>query len=220
MNSKRYNILASSANTVWLTFSGEPHSLIIRSQLLGLGPDHSLLCALPDSEQIKDFVPGILCQGRSLLDGDMYQFETTVRDIMTSPPALLLNEPKSITRQTPRVYPRLPVEYSGTVRPLGEHGRVLAVLPIILNNLCPTGCQLTAPASAWPNISTMRVLLSFQLPNASHSSKFSAKIEWIDPTPELHIGVQFQFSSDKDGGRQDLHRWFSSQQAKIINTTA
>ena len=220
MNSKRYYAMGSSANTLWLTFFNEPNSFIIRSQLLGLGTDHSLLCALPDNLEPDKIPPGTLCQGRSLLDGDAYQFETAVQEIVPNPPTLRLNPPTKNSRQAARVYPRLPVEFSGTVRPLDEKGQVMAVLPVTLNDLCPTGCQFAVSASSWPSMTTMQVLLSFQFPDSSHSSKLYAHIEWIDPTPELHMGVQFSSSTKNDSARQDLHQWFTSQKAKLINTIA
>ena len=220
MSGHQRTLLASSSNTLWLTFPAEPTSIIIRSQLLGLGPDHSLLCALPQNCDLPDLTEGTICKGRSLLDGETYQFETTVQEILASPYSLRLNPPDEIFHQAARVYPRLPVDLSGTVRPLSDHSKVLAVLPVSISNLCPTGCQLTAPPKAWPTVTSMQVLLTCQLPGSSHNSKFHGKIEWIDPTPELHIGLQFWFQSETDVARQDLLRWFTSQQAKIINTVA
>ena len=218
MKSKRYHAVGSSANTLWLTFFEEPNSFIIRSQLLGLGPDHSLICALPENLELGTILPGTLCQGRSLLDGDAYQFKTVVQEIVANPPTIRLKSPTNNSRQPARMYPRLPVEFSGTVRPLDEKGQVMAVLPVTLNNLCPTGCQFVVPSSSWPSMTTMRVLLFFQFPDSSHSSKFYANIEWINPTSELYIGTQFSSTTRNDSARQDLHQWFTSQKAKLINT--
>ncbi|MGB0909780.1 MAG: PilZ domain-containing protein [Nitrospirales bacterium] len=193
---------------------------MIRSQLLGLGPDHSLLCALPQEPIAANLTPGTFCKGRSLLDGETYQFETTIQEVLTSSQSLRLNPPDEIRREAARVYPRLPVDLSGTVRPMSDYSKVLAVLPVTISNLCPTGCQLTAPSEAWPTITTMQVILTCQLPEFSHNSKFHGKIEWIDPSSELYLGIQFRFQSEEDAARQDLLRWFTSQQARLINTSA
>ena len=218
MSTQHQTLLSSSSNTLWLTFQAAPTSIIIRSQLLGLGPDHSLLCALPNDPILTDLVPGTLCKGRSLLDGETYHFETTVQEILRVSHTLRLKPPNEISHQAARVYPRLSVDLSGTVRPLSDHAKVLAVLPVTISDLCPTGCQLTAPANTWPTVTSMQLFLTCQLPGSSHKSKFSGKIEWIDPTPDLHIGLQFQFQAEKDVARQDLLQWFTSQQAKLINT--
>ena len=220
MSTQQQTRLATSSNTLWLTFAVEPTPVMIRSQLLGLGPDHSLLCSLPEDFTDSNVTTGTLCKGRSLLDGDTYQFETTVREIEMSPRTLRLNPPADITPQAPRAFPRLPVDLSGTVRPMSDHAKILAVLPITIVDLCPTGCQLSAPASAWPTITSMQLLLTCQLPGSSHNSKFFGTIEWIDPSTELQIGVQFQFQTDQDVARQDLLKWFTSQQAKLINISA
>ncbi len=218
MSAQSKTVLSSSSNTLWLTFPGEPTSMILRSQLLGLGPDHSLLCVLPQEPILPDLTLGMLCKGRSLLDGDTYQFETTVQEISAQTHTLRLYPPAEITREAARIYPRLPVDLSGTVRPLSDHSRVLAVLPVTISNLCPTGCQLSAPPKAWPTVSSVQVLLTCQLPESSHNSKLHGKIEWLDHSTELHLGIQFQFQSDDDVAKHDLLRWFTSQQAQLIDT--
>ncbi len=218
MSQQSRTILSSNSNTLWLTFPGEPRSMIIRSQLLGLGPDHSLLCVLPEESILQNLKSDMLCKGRSLLDGDTYQFETTIQEVVTSSLTLRLKPPDEISREAARVYPRLPVEVSGTVRPLSDESKVLAVLPATISNLCPTGCQLTAPVNAWPTVTSVQVLLTCQLPESSHNSKFHGKIEWIDPSTELHLGIQFRFQTEFDVAQQDLLLWFTSQQAKIVNT--
>ena len=220
MSTQHHTRLASSSNTVWLTFPGDTTTPIIRAQLLGLGPDHSLLCSLPDDCTELGLRPGTVCKGRSLLDGDTYQFETTVREIVTTPRSLRLDPPADIVRQAPRIYPRLQVDLSGTVRPMSDHAKILAVLPVTINDLCPTGCQLTVSASAWPTVASTQVLLTCQLPSSSHNSKFYGKIEWIDLGADLQIGIQFQFQPGHDVAQQDLLTWFTSQQAKLINTSA
>jgi len=180
--------------------------------------DHSLLCALPQEAQLPGLAPGAIVKGRSLLDGDTYQFETTVQEISIPSQSLRLNPPENIMHQAARVYPRLTVDVSGTVRPMSDQSKILAVLPVTISDLCPSGCQLTTTANAWPAISSMQVILTCQLPGSSHTSKLFGKIEWIDPTPELHIGVQFRFQSESDVARLDLLQWFTSQRAKLINT--
>ncbi len=220
MSSPTRTFLSSTSNTLWLTIPTEPTSIIIRSQLLGLGPDHSLLCVLPQELNFPTLRPGTLCKGRSLLDGETYQFETTIQDVAPSTQTLRLHPPEEITREAERVYPRLTVNISGTVRPLSDHSKVLAVLPVSISDLCPSGCQLTAQANAWPTVSTVQVLLTCQLPESSHNSKFHGKIEWIDPSNALHLGIQFRFDSETNVARQDLLRWFTSQRAQIINTIA
>ncbi len=181
--------------------------------------DHSLLCALPQDSPLPRLTPGSLVKGRSLLDGDTYQFETTIKDISIPSQSLRLNPPESIIHQAARVYPRLTVDVSGTVRPMNDQSKVLAVLPVTISDLCPTGCRLMAEANAWPAVTSMQVILTCQLPGSSHNSKISGKIEWIDPTPDLHIGVQFCFQSESDVARLDLLHWYTSQQAKLINTS-
>ncbi|WP_454061751.1 hypothetical protein [Candidatus Nitrospira salsa] len=218
MSRQQRTLLSSSSNTLWLTFPGEATSMILRSQLLGLGMDHSLLCALPQDTQLADLAVGAAVKGRSLLDGDTYQFETTVQEISIHSQSLRLKPPKDIIHQAARVYPRLAVDLSGTVRPMTDQSKILAVLPVTISDLCPSGCQLTAAANAWPSVSSMQVILTCQLPGSSHTSKLFAKIEWIDPTSELHIGLQFRFQSDSDVARLDLLQWYTSQQAKLINT--
>lgn len=181
--------------------------------------DHSLLCALPQDSQLPDLPPGSLVKGRSLLDGDTYQFETTIKEISIPAQSLRLNAPESILHQAARVYPRLAVDVSGTVRPMNDHGKILAVLPVIISDLCPSGCHVTAEANAWPAVTSMKMMLTCQLPGCSHTSRFSGTIEWIDPTPDLHIGVQFCFQSESDVARLDLLHWYTAQQAKLINTS-
>ena len=220
MKSKSYYVPSLSSNILWLKFGAEPSSNMIQSQLLGLGPDHSLLCALPDETDASHLATNTSCKGRSLLDGDTYQFETTIREVLSSPPALLLSAPIKITRQTPRLYPRVPVYFSGTIRPISDSGRILAVLPVTLSDLCPTGCQLRVPASAWPAGSIRQVLLTCQLPDSSHSSRLIGRIEWTAALPDLHLGIKFQFSSNSDGAHRDLDRWFTTQRAKLVNTVA
>ena len=94
MNENRYSALAPNSNALWLTFPRDETPLMIRSQLLGLGPDHALLCALPEGHNSSHFVAGSICKGRSSLDGDTYQFETTIREVLKTPPALLLTPPR------------------------------------------------------------------------------------------------------------------------------
>ena len=219
MSHQTRTFLSSTANTLWLTIPTQPTSIIIRSQLLGLGSDHSLLCVLPQELNVPLLRPGTPCKGRSLLDGETYQFETTIQEAVPSTQTLRLYAPEEITREAARVYPRLTVDIAGTVRPLSDHSKVLAVLPVSISDLCPTGCQLTAHDNAWPTVTTVQILLTCQLPESSHNSKFHGKIEWIDPSNALHLGVQFRFASEANVARQDLLRWFTSQRAQIINTT-
>ena len=218
MNHQPRTFLSSSSNTLWLTFQSEATPMILRSQLLGLGPDHSLLCSIPSGVTLPDQTVGALVKGRSLFDGETYQFDTSVQEILPGSQSLRLTAPAEISHQVARVYPRLSVEVSGTVRPLSDHAKVLAVLPVTIRDLCPTGCQLTTPAAAWPTVASLQILMTCRLPGSSHNSKFSGKIEWIDPTPELNMGIRFRFQSEDDVARQDLLRWFTSQQAKLINT--
>ncbi len=220
MDQTPYTSPTAGINTVWLTFSSDQARGILRCQLLGLGSDHSLICGLPEPHNWDQLKPGTTCRGHTLMEGDTYQFETTVKEIQGNLPALILNRPHKITRRAPRVHPRVPVEISGTIRPMSQEGWILAVLPGTLSNLCPTGCLLQVPEATWPNMATLNVVLSCRLPGLSHTSKFQGWIEWIDPTPDLHMGIQFQFSSPSDVASQDLHRWFHSQQAKLINTVA
>ena len=156
--------------------------------LLGLGPDHSLLCILPEDIDVPELSPDIICKGRSLLDGDTYQFETTIREILPSPSAIRLNAPTKITREIPRTYPRVPVELTGTVRPISDSGRVLAVLPVSLHDLCPTGCQLRVPASTWPDLSIRQVFLSCQLPTQIIVLNFMGKLNGSVRSPNFTSG--------------------------------
>jgi hypothetical protein len=208
------------ANTVWLTITESPSPIILRGQLLGLNPDHSMWCSLPGSFNPSELTPGLGCIGHTLIDGETYQFEATIGTLQLNPPTIHINCPYKITRRTARVYPRLPVTISGTIRPMGQDQHILAVLPTTIHNLCPTGCQLQVGEANWPQGATLNVLLSCQLPSISHASKFQGTIEWIDPTPELQMGIQFQFSSPSDVSHQDLIQWFQSHQAKLINTVA
>jgi hypothetical protein len=66
----------------------------------------------------------------------------------------------------------------------------------------------------------LTVILTCRLPGIDHMSTFHGRIEWIDPTPELNMGIQFQFASTTEMACRDLEQWFGSQQAKLINTVA
>ncbi|HBP86971.1 MAG TPA: hypothetical protein DD706_04660, partial [Nitrospiraceae bacterium] len=107
------------------------------------------------------------------------------------------------------------VNMTGAVRPLSDKGRILAVLPVQLCNLSPTGCQFRIAPSAWPLVSSAHLHISCRLPGFDHFSKFSASIEWVDPTTELVIGTKFSFSSLQDPANRDVMRWFTSQQASL-----
>jgi len=219
MDSKQYKALASQFNTLWLNIIEDSSSTLLRSQLLGLGPDNALLCTLPEDFDLTHCWDGLPCKGRSLLDGETYQFETTIREVLHEPPVLSLTPPSNIPKAHPRNYPRLPVNLPGTIRPLSDTSQIIAVLPITLNDLCPTGCQIQTPASSWPSITTMQVLITCQLPTASHTSTFHGKIEWLDPGSQVSMGIQFQFSSEKDTASMDVRQWFTSQRATLVNTT-
>ncbi|MCZ6799446.1 MAG: PilZ domain-containing protein [Nitrospirae bacterium] len=209
-----------NGNTVWLTITESPTPIILRGQLLGLNPDHSMWCSLPGPFNPADLTPGLGCMGQTLIDGETYQFEATIRSVQLNPPTIHINCPYKITQRAARVYPRLPVTISGTIRPLGQDQQILAVLPFTMTNLNPTGCQLQVGETNWPQGATLNVVLSCHLPSISHTSKFQGKIEWIDPTPELQMGVQFQFTTSSDVSQQDLIQWFQSQKATLINTVA
>ena len=214
------NYLPIGTNTIWLTIPSKPDNLLIQTRLLGLGPDHSLLCALPDDHFVSALMTGKPCKGRSYIDGDMYEFETIIQEILSHPPSLRLEAPPQISRQHPRTFPRLTVDLAGTVRPLNDRGSILAVLPVRLENLSPTGCQFSVAPSAWPMVTSLRVALTCRLPNSHHISNFPGSIEWVHPGKELLIGTQFRFSSSEDSRRQELLKWYSSQKAHFINTTA
>lgn len=207
-----------SGNIMWLTLSTPNSSGIIRGQLLGLGADQSLLCSLPDPLDLSQIEIGMGCQGHTLLEGETYQFQATIREILFSPPRILLNRPYTISRRPPRIYPRIPVTLSGSIRPMGGDQQILAVLPAIISNLCLTGCQLKVEEHAWPPLASFQVIVTCRLPEGTHTSKFRGTIEWIEPHEGLLMGIHFQFASPTDVSCQDLTRWFQSQQAKLINT--
>lgn len=214
----RMNFSSSTPHELWLTVVDHVPPLIVRSRLLGLTSDRALLCTLPEGCDPELFTPGTTCKGRSIFEGETYQFETTIRQNLTSQPGILLDKPARIERHRSRSYPRLRVHISGTIRPLHEKEGILAVVPVIITNLCPTGCQLSVHTEAWPNVATPHVFLSCVLPGIAHRSKIPGSIEWIDPTPELRLGIQFSFSNEHDPAQQDLQRWFTSQQAQLIDT--
>ncbi len=211
---------AMGSNVLWLTISSQPENLLIKSSLLGLGPDHSLLCAIPSDQPLELLAKGLPCKGRSYIDGEIYEFETVIQEFLTHPPAIRLQAPLKIAYQTPRSFPRLTVDLPGAVRPLRRNGEILAVLPAQLSNLSPAGCQFSIDPQAWPKVSSLYIYISCRLPGANHQSKFHGSIESVHPSQNLLIGIQFIFESDQDTSRQDIHRWYSSQQAKLVNTTA
>ena len=212
--------LPIGSNSIWLTLPSTPENLLIRTYLLGLGADHSLLCALPESQDLDFLKSGIPCKGRSCIDGEIYEFETVIQEMLAQPPTIRLAAPQNISRQYPRSFPRLTVNLTGSVRPLSDKGHILAVLPVRLSNLSPTGCQFSVSASAWPIVSSLRLFISCRLPGFHHQSKFSGSIEWVDPAKEIVIGVKFLFASTLDAANQDVMRWYTSQRAHLINTTA
>ena len=212
--------LAIGSNTLWLTIPSTPDNLLIQTYLLGLGPDHSLLCALPENQSLESLKAGIPCKGRSFIDGEIYEFETVVQEIISHPPAIRLEAPANISRQTPRSLPRLTVNLPGSVRPLSDKGHILAVLPVRLGNLSPTGCQFSISPSAWPIVSSLYLHMSCRLPGSHHYSKFSGIIEWVHPAQELVIGARFLFGSVQDIAKQDVLRWYTAQQASLVNITA
>ncbi len=211
---------AMGSNVLWLTISSQPENLLIKSSLLGLGPDHSLLCAIPNDQPLELLTKGLPCKGRSYIDGAIYEFETVIQEFLTHPPAIRLQAPLNIAHQAPRSFPRLTVDLPGAVRPLRRNGEILAVLPAQLSNLSPAGCQFSIDPQAWPKVSSLYIYISCRLPGANHQSKFHGSIESVHPSQNLLIGIQFIFESDQDTSRQDIHRWYSSQQAKLVNTTA
>ncbi len=211
---------ALGSNVLWLTISSTPEKILIRSSLLGLGADHSLLCAIPKGQPLDLFTIGLPCKCRSFIDGEVYEFETVIQETLTFPPAVRLEAPPNITQKIPRSFPRLSVDISGTVRPLSQTGHILAVLPVQLSDLSPTGCQFSIDPSAWPKVSALHLYLSCRLPGFPYHSKFHASIEWVHPTKELVIGIKFLFKSDQDITKLDILRWYRSQQAHLVNTTA
>ncbi len=206
------------SNILWLTISSNPDNVLIRSTLLGLGPDHSLLCAIPKDQPLEFLTQGLPCKGRSYIDGEIFEFETVIQEFLTFPPAIRLKAPPNIIHQIPRSFPRLTINLPAAIRPLSKKGDILAVLPVQLSDLSPTGSQFTIDPSAWPNVSTLRLLLSCRLPGFDHHSKFHGSIEWIHPTNELAIGIKFIFESDTDIAKQDILLWYTSQQARLVNT--
>jgi len=166
-------------NPIWLTIGSHPDLILVQARLLGLGPDHSLLCGLPVQPAINLPVTGQSCKGRSYIDGDIFEFETVIQDIRLSPLTLRLEAPTKISKQRPRTLPRLLVSLPGTVRPMNETGHILAVLPVILVNLSPTGCQFQVPISAWPSISSLNIQLSCRLPGLHHYSRIKGRWEFV-----------------------------------------
>jgi PilZ domain len=212
--------LAMGSNSIWLTLSSKPEILLIRTYLLGLGADHSLFCALPENQSLDFLKSGISCKGRSCIDGEIYEFETVIQEMLPQPPTIRLAAPQNISRQNPRSFPRLTVNLTGAVRPLSDKGHILAVIPVRLSDLSPTGCQFSVTPSAWPIVSSLQLHISCRLPGFHHQSKFSGSIEWVHPTEELVIGTKFLFASKQDVANQDVIRWYTSQRAHLINTTA
>ncbi len=208
------------SNVLWLTIASSPENILIRSSLLGLGPDHSLLCAIPKDHSLELLAKGLPCKGRSYIDGEIYEFDTVIQEFLTFPPAIRLEAPPNTTRQVPRCFPRLTIDLPGAVRPLSKKGQILAVLPVQLSNLSPTGCQFSIAHSAWPKVSSLHLFLSCRLPGFDHHSKFQGSIEWVHPTTELVIGIKFMFESDKDIAQHDILQWYRSQQASLVNTKA
>ncbi len=211
---------AMGSNVLWLTISSDPEDLLIKSSLLGLGPDHSLLCAIPNDQPLESLAKGLPCKGRSYIDGEIYEFETVIQEFLTFPPAIRLEAPLNIVHQTPRSFPRLTIDLPGAVRPLSRNGHILAVLPVQMSNLSPTGCQFSIDPLAWPKVSALHLYLSCKLPGVDHQSKFHGLIEWVHPTNELMMGIQFIFESDQDIAKHDVFRWYTSQQANLVNIRA
>ena len=207
------------SNILWLTIASSPDNVLIRSSLLGLGPDHSLLCAIPNDLSLDVLAKGLGCKGRSYIDGEIYEFETVIQEFLTFPPAIRLEAPPTIIRQIPRSFPRLAVNLQGAVRPLSRKMAILAVLPVQMSNLSPTDCQFSIDPSAWPKVSSTHLYLSCRLPGLDHHSKFHGSIEWVHPTNELIIGIQFVFESNQDIAKQNIMQWYTSQQAHLVNTS-
>ena len=74
---------AIGSNVLWLTISSNPEKVLIRSSLLGLGTDHSLLCAIPKEQPLDLFSIGLSCKCRSFIDGEIYEFETIIQETLT-----------------------------------------------------------------------------------------------------------------------------------------
>ncbi len=163
---------------------------------------------------------GLSCKGRSYIDGELYEFETVIQEFLTFPPAIRLEAPPTILRQIPRSFPRLTIDLPGIVRPLSKNGQILAVLPVQLSNLSPTGCLLSIDPSTWPKISALHLFLSCRLPGFAHYSKFNCSIEWVQPTHELLMGIKFLFDSNSPIAKQEVLQWYQSQQANLVNTKA
>lgn len=210
--------LSLGSNPIWLTFAAHTNSILLQAHLLGLGPDHSLICGLPPSSITDQLTIGLPCKGRSCIDGEIFEFESTIQEIQLTPLTLKLEAPRKISKQQPRLLPRLSISLSGTVRPLSETGQILAVLPVTLINLSPIGCQFQVPVLAWPVISSLNIQLSCRLPGVHHYSRISGTIEWVQPKDDLTMGIRFVFNTGHNGSREDLHHWFSSQKARLINT--
>ncbi len=217
-STSQYSAIGSSV--IWLTISSSPEQVLIKSSLLGLGTDNSLLCAIPKNQPLDIFAIGLPCKCRSFIDGEIYEFETVIQETLTFPPAIRLKAPAEIVHQIPRSFPRLSVDISGTVRPLNQHGDILSVIPVQLSDLSPTGSQFSIDPSTWPKVSALHLYLHCRLPNFHYHTKFHASIEWIHPTKELMIGIKFLFKSDRDIAKQDILKWYGSQQAHFVNTTA
>ena len=208
------------SNTIWLTIGDHSDPILLQAHLLGLGPDHSLLCGLSSPPDMDHLTVGLPCKGRSCIDGDIFEFESSLQHVRLNPLTLQLEAPSKISKQQPRSLPRLSVSIPGTVRPMSEKGQILAVLPVNLVNLSPTGCQFQVPISAWPVISSLNVQLSCRLPGLHHHSRIKGMIEWVQPIKDLTMGIRFIFKPEHDSSQQDLHRWFTSQKAHLINITA
>jgi hypothetical protein len=208
------------SNVLWLTISSGSETVLLRSSILGLGPDHSLLCSVPDDQSLELLAKGLRCKGRSFIDGEIYEFETVIQEFLTCPPAIRLEAPSNILLQTPRSFPRLAINFPGVIRPLSSNGKILAVLPVHMSNLSPTGCQFYIDPTAWPKASTLTLDLNCRLPGFNYQTKVHGSIEWIEPTNEHVIGIQFIFGSDSDLAKQDILQWYRSQQASLVNTTA
>jgi hypothetical protein len=205
---------------IWLTLASPNGPVLLKSHVLGLGPDHSLLCSLAPQYTPEEFPNGLSCKGRSCIDGDIFDFESTIQGMLSTPPALRLEAPSKITKCRPRSYPRLSVNLPGMIRPLSEKGNILALLPMTFLNLSPTGCQIQVPASAWPLLSSFHVLLTCRLPGIPHYSKLYGSIEWVQPSADLLMGIHFIFQSEHDGAHKDILTWFTSQKARLVNTIA
>ncbi len=207
------------SNSVWLTLSSTPNDLLIQTYVLGLGADRSLLCALPENQNLKFLISGTLCKGRSYIDGEIFEFETTIQGILSLPAAIQLAAPQKIARKTPRSFPRLTVNFTGIVRPLSNKSHILAVVPVRIRNLSPTGCQLHTASFAWPTVPSLPLLISFRLPGFHYHSKFSGSTEWVHSGKEIVMGIKFLFSSPQDAPCQDVTQWYRSQRSHLIDTT-